>query len=388
MMHKIHNLVSFLPHKLKPEVRELFISTLILNFGLALIFIFEPIYLFRLGYSLQQIMFFWVLVYFFYLLWIPIGAKVAEKFGYEHTMFYGTFFWILSYLGLYLIESHSIFFYITPLIYAVQKSLYWPSYHANFAKYSDDDEEGREIGMLNILTSLAFIIGPAIGGFILYQWGFHVLFVVVALVFLISNIPMLLTKERFVSEPVDYDRCYRRLLKPKNRKTVFAYLGFGEEILVIVVWPIFISIFIESFLSIGGLVAVTTLITVIATLVVGRMSDRIDKRKILRFGVVFYSLSWLFRLIFKTPMMIFLTDGLSRVSKSIIGIPLIAITYENAKNHKVMNTVLLFEMSLIIGKLITCLFIFFLLFVVTQGLWPFYIVFITAGLLTWLYVLL
>ena len=388
MIHAVHHLISFLPKKMKPEIRELFASTLILNFGLSLIFIFEPIYLFRLGYSLQQIMFFWVIVYFFYVLWIPLGAKVSEKFGYEHTMFYGTFFWILLYLGLYLIEAQPIFFYITPLFYAAQKSLYWPAYHANFSKYSDDSEEGREVGMLNILTSLTFIVGPAIGGLVLHFWGFNVLFIMVAVIFLLSNVPMLLTKERFVSEPVDYDYSYRRLFKKENRKKFFAYLGFGEEILVVVVWPIFISLFIEDLFSIGGLVAITTFITMLVTLVIGRLSDKVDKRKILRGGALFYSLSWFFRLIVQTQWGIFLTDGFSRIFKSVVAIPLTAITYEDAKNHKVMNTVLTFELSLAIGKLITCVLVFLLLFVFSGGLLPFYIVFITAGLATWLYALL
>lgn len=388
MIHAIHNLISFLPKKMKPEIRELFASTLILNFGLALIFIFEPIYLFRLGYSLQQIMLFWVMVYFFYVLWIPLGAKVSEKFGYEHTMFYGTFFWILLYLGLYLIEAHSIFFYITPLFYAAQKSLYWPAYHANFSKYSDDSEEGREIGMLSILTSLTFIIGPVIGGFILHQWGFHILFIIVAIIFLLSNVPMLLTKERFVSEPVDYEYSYKKLFEKKNRKKFFAYLGFGEEILVVVVWPIFISLFIEDMLSIGGLVAITTFITMIATLIIGRLSDKINKRKLLRGGAIFYSISWFLRMVIQGQWGVFLVDGMSRISKNTVSVPLTAITYENAKSHKVMSQVLVFELSLAIGKLLTCVLVFALLSIFSGGLLPFYIVFITAGIATWLYALL
>ncbi|MFW0862625.1 MAG: MFS transporter [Candidatus Komeilibacteria bacterium] len=388
MIRAVHNLISFLPKRMKPEIKELFTATLILNFGLALIFIFEPIYLFRLGYSLQQIMLFWVMVYFFYVLCIPLGAKVAEKFGYEHTMFYGTFFWILLYLGLYLIEAHSIFFYITPLFYAAQKSLYWPAYHANFSKYSADSEEGREIGTLNILTSLTFIIGPVVGGFILHEWGFHVLFIVVASIFLLSNVPMLLTKERFVSDPVDYEYSYKRLFHKNNRKKFFAYLGFGEEILVVVVWPIFISLFVKDMLSIGGLVAVTTFLTMLVTFVIGRLSDKMDKRKILRGGAMFYSLSWFLRMIIQGQWGVFLVDGLSRISKNTVVVPLTAITYENAKNHTVMHQVLVFELSLAIGKLITCILVFGLLSIFTGGLLPFYIVFITAGIATWLYTLL
>jgi MFS family permease len=200
MIHKAHHLLSFFPRRLRPEIKELYLSSIILNFGLALIFIFEPIYLFNLGYSLQQIMLFWVIIYFLYVLVLPLGGKISEKFGYEHTIFLGTAFWILLYLSMYLIEQHRFLFYHAfDLCFA--KFTYWPAYHANFAKYSNDAERGREVGGLTILTSLTYVIGPAIGGLILQQWGFHILFIVVAAVLLLSNIPMLLTKEVFRSDP-------------------------------------------------------------------------------------------------------------------------------------------------------------------------------------------
>jgi len=355
---------------------------------LALIFIFEPIYLYRLGYSLQQIMMFWVIVYAVYIFILPLGGKVAERFGYEHTIFYGTFFWILLYLCMYLIQYWPIFFFITPIVWAIQKSLYWPAYHANFAKYSCNQEEGREISFLTILTSASYVVGPIFGGFILYFWGFSVLFIVVAILLLVSNVPMLLTKEKFKPVPVDYQYSFKRMFAKENRKQFLAYMGFGEEILVVVVWPIFISIFITSYLSIGWLVGVATLITALVTLFIGKWADRINKREILKIGVSFYSLSWVLRLIIAGPWSIFFTDTLSRASKNTINVPLQAITYENAKNYTIMNTVLMFEMSLAIGKLIACLAALILVSLFSVGLIPFYIIFAMAGAITWLYVLL
>ena len=388
MMNKFHNLLSYLPQHMKTQVRELYASALILYFGLALIFIFEPIYLYRLGYNLQHIIFFWVLVYAIYIFILPLGGKVAERFGYEHTIFYGTFFWILLYLCLFLIQYFPVFFYITPLVWAIQKALYWPAYHANFAKFSDNREEGREISFLSVLTSGLYVIGPIIGGFIIYMWGFSVLFIIVSILLLISNIPMLLTKERFQHKQVDYEYSFKRMFAKKNRKQFLAYMGFGEEILVVVVWPIFISIFINSYLSIGWLVGVATLITAIVTLFIGRLSDRMNKREILKLGVSFYSLSWVFRLLVIGPWGIFFTDTLSRASKNVVNIPLQAITYENAKNHTVMNTVLMFEMSLAVGKFVACLVALILISIFSGGMMPFYIVFAIAGAITWLYVLL
>ncbi|MCR4280683.1 MAG: MFS transporter, partial [Candidatus Komeilibacteria bacterium] len=314
-----------------------------------------------------------------------LGGKIAERIGYEPGIFFGTIAWIFLYAAMYLIEAHHIFFYITPLIYGIQKSLYWPAYHANFAKYSDDKEEGREISTISIMNSLMFVIGPAVGGWVLSIWGFQVLFVIVAVLFLVSNIPMLITKEKVKPADVNYDYSLRRLFDKKNRRAFWAYVGFGEELIVLVIWPIFISLFLSSYLSIGWLIALSTLITAVMTLTIGRMTDEEDKRKVLRLGAWLYAASWLFRLVTKLPITIFFVDVFSSISKNVVSIPLTAITYENAKNHTVMNSVIFFEMSLAVGKLLACVAVYLLLFIFAGGLLPFYIIFILAAGITLLY---
>ncbi|MBI4090468.1 MAG: hypothetical protein HY422_00420, partial [Candidatus Komeilibacteria bacterium] len=46
---------SLLPLHMRREIKELYLSTLILNFGVSMILVFEPIYLYTIGYSLSYI---------------------------------------------------------------------------------------------------------------------------------------------------------------------------------------------------------------------------------------------------------------------------------------------------------------------------------------------
>lgn len=388
MPHITHRLLHFLPARMRPEVKELYSSTLILHFALALIFIFEPIYLYRLGYSLQQIMLFWLIVYVAYFFLLPLGAKVSEKYGYEHTIFFGTFFWVLLYLCLYMIEQHNYFFYITPLIYAMQKALYWPAYHANFAKYSGQEEEGREVSVLYILSSLNYILGPVLGGWILSQWGFHALFIVVALIMLLSNIPMLLTKEIFRSEPIDYWSEVKAVVHKDNRRKLFGYFGFGEELVALVVWPIFISLYVKEFLSIGGLVAIGTFVTAVVTLIVGRLSDKTETRKILRIGTCFYFFNWLARVAIAKPLGVLMTDTVSQMTKNTVLVPMTAIFYRESRRQDAIHHVLFFEMTLALGKIAMAAIICLLLFLIGGTLVPFYASFILAAAFTLLYLLI
>ena len=244
------------------------------------------------------------------------------------------------------------------------------------------------------MTSLVYIIGPVLAGFIISQWGFGALFMVSSVIFLASNIPTLITKEKWKPRHTDYKKAYTNLFAKKNRKSFLAYLGFGEELIVLVVWPVFISLVISDILDIGLVVTVATLITTLLTLYIGKLSDKRNKRKILRLGSAFYAIAWFVRIFIFTKIGIFFVDTMSRLGKNTIGVPLMAITYENAKSlqkeerHSVMDVILFFEMSLVVGKITALVLIFVLTAFVADEMTAFQLTFVLAGGMSLLYLLL
>ncbi len=393
-MRSLEFLKSLLPHHIKRQVRELFISTTLVNLALAMVMIFEPIYLYRIGYSLQQIMLFYLITYVIYFFIMPLGGRFARRKGYETGILFGTILFIFFYVSLFFIAKFPLLFYIAPIILAIQKTFYWPSYHADFARFSDDREEGREISALTVANSIVYIIGPTLAGFIIVTWGYGALFTFASIIFLASNIPTLITKEKFEPHGFSYIKAYRNLLSKKNRKKFFAYLGFGEELIVLVVWPVFISIIIASAFDLGLIVTLATFVTTLITLYIGKMSDKKNKRSILAIGSSFYSLAWFIRIFITNTLGIFFVDTLSRLGKTTVAVPLTAITYENAKEvaedgrHKVMNTIVFFEMSLVVGKLTAILIVYLALFLITEEIIAFKLTFILAGGMSLLYLLL
>jgi len=387
-MNYLGFLKDFLPYKMKRQVKELFASTILVNLALSMVMIFEPIYLYKIGYSLQKIMLFYFITYIIYFLIMPLGGKFARKKGYELGMLLGTILFSLFYIGLFFIEQYPFLFYLVPFILALQKTFYWPAYHADFARFSDDSEEGREIGGLTMAVSLVYIIGPALAGFIIIQWGFGALFTFATIIFLASNIPTLITKEEFAIKDFSYKDAYLRLISKKNRKSFVAYLGFGEELIVLVVWPVFISIIITDIFDLGLIITLATLITSIITLYIGKITDSRNKKSILSLGASFYSLAWFIRIFIINQLGVFFVDTLSRLSKNVIAVPLTAITYERAKSRSIMKTVLFFEMSLVVGKLIALLLIYTSLFFITDEIFAFKLTFILAGGMSLLYLLI
>ena len=68
----LHFLKSFLPSNMRRQVKELFIATTLVNLALAMVTLFEPIYLYqKLGYRLHEIMLFYFIVYALYFFIMP-----------------------------------------------------------------------------------------------------------------------------------------------------------------------------------------------------------------------------------------------------------------------------------------------------------------------------
>lgn len=380
--------LELLPQRMKRQVREIFVSTLLVNFALAMVMIFEPIYLYQIGYSLQKIMFFYLLLYVIYFFIMPLGAKFARARGYEWGIFWGSCFFALSYLSLFFIFKSSWLFYVSPLIFAVQKMFYWPAYHAGFAKFSDDTEEGKEVGALSVSIALVYILGPALAGFMVSNWGYGALFVMASVIFLLSNLPTLITTEKFRYKDFSYLQAYKDLLNKANRRAFFAYLGFGEELVVLVLWPIFISLIVVNILDVGLIVSLATFITMLITLYIGKLSDSRYKKSVLNLGSAFYAFAWFIRIFVVNQIGVFLVDTMSRLAKNIIMVPLTSITYERAKKKSVMSSVVFFEMSLVVGKLIAIIIIYVALFFISDEVLAFKLTFILAGFMALLYSLL
>ncbi len=366
-------------------VKELFISTAILQFAVSAVSIFEPIYLYVQGFSVRQIIIFFLSVYVIYFFIMPFGAKVTRAKGYEFGIISSTPFLIFYYLSLFAIPYGRIFIFTAIISFALQKMLYWPGYNADFARFTRKEEMGRSIGGMAALNYAVWIFGPFFGGLIISLFSFKILFLIVSLMIMLSNIPLMTTREIFEPRPFSYFNAYRRLFRKVNRRKFFAYLGFGEEFISIFIWPVFIYLIIGDYFSIGYIVAASVFLTLLVILYIGKAADEAGERSILKTGVVFLFFSWMARMAARSGLGVFLANSGYQVSSSILGIPLLAITYRQAKDYSVTKSAIFFEMSLVLGKILAGV-ILLVIFSLVGLQWP--IVFIIAASFSLLYALL
>ena len=356
---------TYFQGSLRREIRELYGSVGFLTFAVSAIQLFEAAYLYALGYSLRQIMLFWLIVYLLDLVLLPLGAIVALRHGYEHAMLYSSFFMVLYFMTLVLLPGLHILFFVAPVFLAVQKALYWPAYHADCATYMNPKDEGGEIAMMRAIAVIASILGPVFGGIMIATVGFTALFVLVCVLIVCSNLPLLSTREVVVAKTERFRSFYLHWLAPERRRNLFAYVGFERQWLMWLSGRFFScwrcrAIFLRAFCF-----PVPHYLPALLMLWIGRVTDHVHRVRFLRWSAVVTAMSWLLRPLGIAPLHFFAFDTFGRFSRESLGIPLLSLTYDDAKNHDLMHTIVNYQLSLAFGKALSA-FALFVLFSVTS----------------------
>ena len=221
------------------------------------------------------------------------------------------------------------------------------------ANYSTEDESGRTLSGLTALSVGAAVLGPVAGGLIIQQFGFAVLFMIVSAIVLLSNVPMLMTPEKFQPHELKYVDAYKRMLRPEFRKSIIAHFGYGEEFISDFILPIFFLTFVSSYVAVGAVATVGGAIAIVAIIVVGRMTDKHHRHPIMHAGMFLTSLSWMARVISMSPLGIVVCQSFYRVSRLTSQVPFMTIANSKARDYSVMKSSLLYEMGITIGKIAT-----------------------------------
>jgi MFS family permease len=289
-------------------------------------------------------------------------------------------FQILYWMILLAARQDSSLAFAAAIALAVQKALYWPGFHSLMARYADQRQMGREFGVVNSLANVMQILGPFLGGWMSQHFGLAATFITAAIISCCSVLPLFRAKEIFVPKVYRYKDTWA--LYKTYPKKFFGYTGFGEELLFLTIWPVFIYIVVNNYQNTGLIVTVASLFAAILALIIGKITDQYTKRVLIKMGAFFSSLIWLARTIIPSTLWtVFAVDTLSRTSKEMDFIPISTVTYLRAEETHVVPYAVFFEQSLSVGKLIACL-LGMLLFYLTGS---FMVLFILGALFSLLY---
>lgn len=303
----------------KDDLEELYVAGSLRAFGIGLVGIFIPIYLYKEGWRLEDILFFYMLVFIYSFLTAKLLGAYATKYGSKHLMAVSFAFSFASLAFLSIDTSTIMVFSLVAPLYALAESAYWISNHIILAESKGSGHEGETVAKFNILVGLAAALGPLIGGIIGQQFGLRSAFVVCLVVLLAALWPLFVTRDKSVGGKFDLTK----LSRDRDILNDMVVVGVGSiaNVSMVALWPLLIYKKTGGLIKTGLIIAISLVATTLACWLAGRLNDNNRGRKARKTGAILGVLAPI--LVVFSPSAIILTVGsvLGHVAQMLYTVP-------------------------------------------------------------------
>lgn len=315
---------------LNRELTQLYASIALRNFTLGLIAIFVPIYIFLyLSGDISKTLLFFGTVALFHGALSPLAGKIITKIGVKHSMLASVPFIFLYYLGLWQIEALGEFFFILIPILVVHNILYWPAFHVDFSRFSDEKSRGKQLSYRHLVAALSESVAPLAGGIILVKFGYPALFTIVLVLLFVSIFPLFFSKEARETYTDSFEKAYREVFQKKYRnKSVALFAEGAEGVASLIIWPIFLYVLAINYSSIGAISSVSLFAGLLFALYMGRLIDRMGHGRFLALGAWLNALTWPVKMFVRTPFDAFLVHALHQFTRLSAYMPFSTLFYD------------------------------------------------------------
>ncbi len=311
----------------KFELKRLFITYGLVSVALAFVGAFGPIYLFRSGYSIRNILMFFLVVSLVKFLILPIVFRFMNVIGSNKMMSIGIFFFIISFI-LFATPSNNIWhLWLLAIVKAIGNARYYASYRVNFTIAHTKKDTGKQASYIHSIISMFSIFAPLAGGVLSFYFSVSAVYIAATLLFIIAAIIIWLTPQHFIKK-INFNNIPKgKALKDYGSNFSYSFSCLADMF----VWPILVSLIIPSYVGIGAIGTLFTFLSIFTALYVGRKVDSDANRlKFLGFGVGFEFVHSLGRLFAATIPHLIGLGLLKSISGSMLSISYDKRYYNNA----------------------------------------------------------
>jgi MFS family permease len=323
------------------------------GFALGLVSIFIPIYLLKLGYSVQSVMLWMFILHTSLLIFCFLAVYFSNKFGLVRTL-QTRFAFLLTHLILLLVlPNFRWLFPIIPIIIGLEGAFYWMPLNILLVRNTESQTMGESVGKLAAYPQIFSIWCPLVGGLVAGALGFTTLFIVAMAIVGLAVIPLLPLQSQKTSFKFTLGNA--REIFHKNKQFIVPEIvdNFMEDAGVI--WSIFVYLKLTSITQIGIIGTIGSIVAILFTLSIGKLTDKWNKHKLIKIGAVLISLIWIFQAAmgqnFPNVWLFYIaTIGMTLSLKTFL-IPYSSIIFNQAREDDAQFIVLR-EVPVVLGRLL------------------------------------
>lgn len=313
-------------------------------FSASFISVFIPVLLYEDGFGISTILLFYFLLHFINIPSNFLAGKITGRIGSRNSVVIATIFYLLFFLSFTTLETETVG---TLILMAILAALYDGFYYVAslnmFMESSKNPENsGKNTGILNIIISLAYLLGPFAGSLILLltKNEDYVLYAAAFFLFL-SILPLFKMKSGPKNKEVKIMPIKEFFRSDRERKNHFALMfykvGEGTEYIL---FPLYLFLIIGTLESVAVLAVLVPIFSFFFTYLSGNIK-RENRRFFIQFGSLLIALLWLSRMYFDGNYALYAGSILMSLLIIFVRIPIDANIYRtgNEELHSLSSSV-------------------------------------------------
>ena len=256
---------------------------------------------------------------------LPV-LKLSEKLGTRNAIIIATFLFALSFFPLSQLPTKRVeFIALWVIISSLARALYWVPMHYYMSNLTEEKKRGSQIGLLYAIVILFSIVAPFIGGYTTEYFGITGLAIAMGIFYLISLIPLFkIPNYRF-----QFTGNFLRIIFSRDILKIVKVIGVNELQAKETVWSLFVFLLLgSSFIYFGNVATIVALISVIASLVIGRFLDHNNRLRVLKYDSLINSCLWLIRSVIYTVGGIIFVDSSFKINMQVRNQAVDTISYD------------------------------------------------------------
>ena len=308
-------------------------------FSRSLVSVFIPILLLQAGYSIGEVMIYYLIFNTFDVPLNFLAGWLTRKIGARWVIILGSLASVAFFVCLYNItDSNWLLLIAMALFAALYDVLYWVAHIYYFIKCSkNDDDVAKDTGTLKITRQLAGLLAPGLGAVIMIFWHQKALIVISVIILLISTAVLFRIKDT-KDKPVRQKKLREFFNSWADLKDYISVGLYGIHLSAeVIIWPIFIFSVFASIDSVAWLPMIISVTTIIFTYFTSRV-PRKYRNKLIIIGGLLVATTWILRLLITDNYFFYISVFLTGFAAVLIGIPLHSNIYEKGERKDTLST--------------------------------------------------
>ncbi len=212
--------------------------------------IFSTVYLYQKGYNFKTIMLFFCILYLFGIIVNIISLKIVKYINGKYILILSSILFSFSFYYLNNMQTNLTNLIIFSLLLSLSSYMYHSMRHYYALKIIPDKDKSSKTFITLLISYIALIISPYIGGFITDKYGLYITMIISTIISILGIIPIINIK---FTKTKTKENKLKQTLKTINKQKLSFFILEQFKVIFISLQPLYLYLYIKDDLKYIGI---------------------------------------------------------------------------------------------------------------------------------------